>query len=679
MGATKHWFLQRELRWRVAAAVAWAVLMLPAFTAAYLALARLDPLHPLLWVADTLSELASSHVLFTLTLLSLMLLLVSAFDSRNYTVVALVPCTPLGALAGAVSPHRVLHCAAHTVAGLLAAWCAVLTAGGAYRAPSITCGAQHSPVGECLSERHLFVLLFGGFVGATYSFLYFHSHMYYVPFPAIQMYKYRRFRALLPRILTHSAAQSLRLLRYYCLLYFLLGKWPRGWVMAAFDLHLDSSVSRLDSVSGLLDVPLLYETWLAGAFVLLTWYLSWALLRIFSTEPHVFFVESSFPEEAEMCLPAVLASNPPSIVKHLALQDLSILAQYSPGRRQQIFSLSQPGGRPHTWTMVSSTCLSLLTELAHRLVARQDLPTNQLSKGGLPGPDAPDQACLPGCTPLHMPHAARMRPLVQPLPPSVAGRLGPAQAPSTPADLRLPPSPPFTPDLGGADMGAGGGVGQVGAVMELPLRPQLDLGSPWHGAVQSPHLMRRGPRLWSSTSPVSSLLATPPLPSQSPPQQNTAAPDWLGQKWDQVKNYGSKVWPVSYFVHKLPESSSQALFADCQAHIWALEALSHLVAASITEDRFGVVQTRLSEILNAMLALQDAVDRHFKLPQAPNRPARQAHSLVDSSHKNLRFALRAALKTAVYRVASTFGEHLNSVQVAPEYRRRLQMFLDYKE
>ncbi|CAN0212261.1 unnamed protein product [Lampetra planeri] len=671
MGTTRHWFLQRELRWRVAAAVAWAVLMLPVFTAAYLAVARLDPLHPLLWVADTLSELASSHMLLTLTLLSLMLLLVSAFDSRNYTAVVLVPCTPLGALAGAVSPHRLLHCAAHAVAGLLAAWCAVLTAGGAYRSLSITCDTQRRRVvGEgCLSERQLFVLLFGGFVGATYSFLYFHSHMYYVPFPAIQMYKYRRFRALLPRILTHSGAQSLRLLRYYCLLYFLLGKWPREWVMAAFDLHLDSSVSRLDSVSGLLDVPLLYETWLAGAFLLLTWYLSWALLRIFSTEPHVFFVESSFPEEAEMCLPAVLASNPPSIVKHLALQDLSILAQYSPGRRQQIFSLSQPGGRPHTWTMVSSTCLSLLTELAHRLVARQDLPTNQLSKGGLPGPDAANQACLPGT--LQQQTATTMLAFKMPLPPtpSVAGRLGPA--PSTPADLRLPPSPPFTPDLGGA--------GQVGAVMELPLRPQLDLGSPWHGAVQSPHLMRRGPRLWSSTSPVSSLLATPPLPPQSPPQQNTAAPDWLGQKWDQVKNYIIKVWPVSYFVHKLPESSSQALFADCQAHIWALEALSHLVAASITEDRFGVVQTRLSEILNAMLALQDAVDRHFKLPQAPNRPARQAHSLVDSSHKNLRFALRAALKTAVYRVASTFGEHLNSVQVAPEYRRRLQMFLDFKE
>lgn len=28
----------------------------------------------------------------------------------------------------------------------------------------------------------------------------------------------------------------------------------------------------------------------------------------------------------------------------------------------------------------------------------------------------------------------------------------------------------------------------------------LDLNSPWHGSVQSPHIMRRGPKLWTSSS-----------------------------------------------------------------------------------------------------------------------------------------------------------------------------------
>lgn len=86
---------------------------------------------------------------------------------------------------------------------------------------------------------------------------------------------------------------------------------------------------------------------------------------------------------------------------------------------------------------------------------------------------------------------------------------------------------------------------------------------------------------------------------------------------------------------KLPEASSQALFADSQAHIWALEGkttpwtschirglfinchphpsilcfppagLSYLIQASYSEDQFGVVQTTLPSILSCMLVLQE--------------------------------------------------------------------------
>lgn len=60
-----------------------------------------------------------------------------------------------------------------------------------------------------------------------------------------------------------------------------------------------------------------------------------------------------------------------------------------------------------------------------------------------------------------------------------------------------------------------------------------------------------------------------------------------------------------YFFSKHPEASIQAVFSDAQMHIWALEGLSHLVAASFTEDQFGVVQTTLPAILNTLLTLQE--------------------------------------------------------------------------
>lgn len=37
----------------------------------------------------------------------------------------------------------------------------------------------------------------------------------------------------------------------------------------------------------------------------------------------------------------------------------------------------------------------------------------------------------------------------------------------------------------------------------------LELSSPWHGSVQSPHIMRRGPKLWTSYSGKMNSLAPP--------------------------------------------------------------------------------------------------------------------------------------------------------------------------
>ena len=132
--------------------------------------------------------------------------------------------------------------------------------------------------------------------------------------------------------------------------------------------------------------------------------------------------------------------------------------------------------------------------------------------------------------------------------------------------------------------------------------------------------------------------------------------------------------------NKLPDASSQALFADSQAHIWALEGLSHLVAASLSEDQLGVVQVTLPSILNCMLALQDAVDAHFKLPYyASRKPVRSFYSMGDPTYQTLRFTLRATLNTAIDRITSTFEEHLNAIQVSVEHQKRFQQIVKCKE
>lgn len=440
---------------------------------------------------------------------------------------------------------------------------------------------------------------------------------------------------------------------------FTLGHMPRAWISTAMDLQIDEP---LDTLSGLLDLSLLYHVWLCGVFLLTTWYISWLLFKIFATEAHQFPIQSLFAEESDNCLGTVLSSRPPLIIKYLALQDLMLLSQCSPSRRQEVFSLSQPGGHPHNWTAISRECLNLLNDMTQKLVLYQEAAATNgrvMSTSYTAEPKKPNSLEE---TAFQTPKGSQMpRPSVPSLvkTPLFSSRL------STP-DIASPLGTPF----GCSVVNRMTGILDVDTCYRTP---------------QSPQLSRRGPRLWTSSSDPQLTEFSDPSPSATirAERKTVSQPNviysWIENKLEQIKNFLSRRALIMYFFSKHPEASIQAVFSDAQMHIWALEGLSHLVAASFTEDKFGVVQTTLPAILNTLLTLQEAVDKYFKLPHASSKPPRNSGNFVDTSYKTLRFAFRASLKTAIYRITTTFGDHLNAVQASAEHQKRLQQFLEFKE
>ncbi|NXP82740.1 NDC1 protein, partial [Ramphastos sulfuratus] len=450
-------------------------------------------------------------------------------------------------------------------------------------------------------------------------------------------YKYLRFRRSLPLLVKHSCVESLYFVRNFCVTYYFFGYIPKAWISTTMDLHTDTKLHPLDTLTGLLDLSLFYHAWLCGIFLLITWYIAWLLFKIYVTEAHHFPIQPTFADETDQCLPKILNSNPPLIIKFLALQDLMLLSQYSPVRRQEVFSLSQPGGHPHNWTAISRECLSLLSDLTQRLIAQQEAaaangrakqPAGELK---VP-PQTPDLVSFQSQR-SHIVPRASISPLVK----------------STVMTLKTSP---------GSNIGSPFSSPTLNCKMAT-----LDANSPWHASGQS--VVRRGPKLWTSGSDLqmngshhesNPVLSAPRAGSEA--VQPRFVYTWLQNKQEQIKDFLSRRVLIMYFFSKHAEASIQAVFADAQMHIWALEGLSHLVAASFTEDQFGVVQTTLPAILNTLLTLQEVVDRHFKLPHVSSKPPRISGSLVDTSYKTLRFALRASLKTALYRITTVFGEHL---------------------
>lgn len=683
MFSFKHscWFIRKVICWRAVASVAWSVLLLPVTTTLFVFLSRFSLLHPIQWISDSLALLTASSTIFSLVLLSGVVLVIGFFTLESYTVVPSIPCTRIAVLGKVLHPRQCIHSVVHSAVGMLVSWCAAITIGGRYRTLDSPCiqpgGEDTSQI--CLNEYHLLLLLFGAFMGYSHSLLGVVHNMNYVSFPAIQQYKYLRFKGSLPLVVKCSAMQSMYALRNCLVLYLFFGYAPKTWICRTLNLQEDGSLHSLDTLAGLLDFSLLYHMWITGTFLLLTWYITVLLFRIYVSEMHSFPVQPSFAEETEECLPKVLTCTEPAIMKFLALQDLALLSQHSAVRRMEVFSLSQPGGHPHNWNAISKECLSLLTELTQRLVAHHDVvASNGRAKSQSTSSSTDTKSgswSSVSSGPTDLPKT--------PLPSHVLKTPGSVFLRSSMGTLHSPLTAPFTPDLDSP----------FSSPSIRRLTAPQEPGSPWFGSVQSPHVMRRGPKLWSastdsqtngsstaSPAPATTALAAPA--ASSPPaasQKPSFLSQWLLNRKEQVKGFMAKRVLVMYLFNKLPEATSQALFADSQAHIWALEGLSHLVVASYSEDRFGVVQTTLSSILSTMLVLQEAVDRHFKLPHASSKPLRPTCSMGDSTYKTLRFAVRAALKTAIYRITNTFGEHLHAVQMSTDHRKRLQQFLEYKE
>uniref|UniRef100_A0A2K6F643 Nucleoporin NDC1 n=1 Tax=Propithecus coquereli TaxID=379532 RepID=A0A2K6F643_PROCO len=538
-----------------------------------------------------------------------------------FAVVPSIPCSRLALIGKIIHPQQLMHSFIHAAMGMVTAWCAAVITKGRYSFLVVPCTSTESldsPAAQnCLNEYHLFFLLAGAFMGYTYSLLYFVNNMNYLPFPIIQV----RYHLSI----TFTLCQNLSCLE----------------ILHIFNFCFYRQFHRpLDTVRGLLNLSLLYHVWLCGVFLLTTWYMSWILFKIFATEAHVFPVQPPFAEESEESLPKVLNSNPPLIIKYLALQDLMLLSQYSPSRRQEVFSLSQPGGHPHNWTAISRECLNLLNDMTQKLILYQEAAaTNgRMSSSCLV---EPKKMTSPEETTFQTPKSSQM--LRPSMPPLVKTSLFSSKL-STP-DVASPLGTPFGSSV----------VNRMAGIFDV---------NTCYGSPQSPQLIRRGPRLWTSASDQQMSEFSNPSPSTSisaegkTVRQPSVIYSWIQNKREQIKNFLSKRVLIMYFFSKHPEASIQAVFSDAQMHIWALEGLSHLVAASFTEDRFGVVQTTLPAILNTLLTLQEAVDKYFKLPHASSKPPRISGSLVDTSYKTLRFAFRASLKTAIYRITTTFGEHL---------------------
>ncbi|XP_033736959.1 nucleoporin NDC1-like [Pecten maximus] len=572
MESLDSWYRREVYSWRTGAAVGWTLLLQPCVLAVYLVFCTLDICHPLSWIAGSFSMLFSTHYMFVMLVLTLVSGVLGVVMSSSYTVVPDIPLTRLHGLVQLLLPTRLLRCLMYLVSGAVTAWVCTSCIGDRYTSLIKSDGTDREVY--YLNEYHLFLVVYGMYSGVLYNItMYIHQNNL-VQFPVLEQAKFFQVRSRLYNELLKSLSYSLWHTAYFYPFYWMFGHIPKDFVLQHTSL-LGSEIP-LNSVWGLLDVFLLYQTILCGVFLYLTWTVSSVLYKIYNTEHYAFPVEDVFDDQKNKCLVDALSCKTNSLLQCLGFYDVCHLSRKSGVRRSVVFSLSQPGGHPHNWNKLYSACVAEVNALNQKVQE-----ANWKVFASVPVRQAAGEKNIP-----------------------------PASA----------------------------------------------------GEITTTTLSYRGATTMTNGN------------SSSPPVDKPASN--LQTFKDLTLMYLKKKPVFSYFLSELPDSKSRKLFATCQVQVWAVEALSNFATASYTDDKYGVVQRSLPEIITAVVNLQENVEKHFKLATTTSRRNQKDLGHYDTQ---LGYLLQTTLKSSMYKIVNTFGKHILSLNLSPECVRKLKLFMDYKE
>lgn len=168
------------------------------------------------------------------------------------------------------------------------------------------------------------------------------------------------------------------------------------------------------------------------------------------------------------------------------------------------------------------------------------------------------------------------------------------------------------------------------------------------------------------------------LPSQAPPILYQSAVEvaynnlwtWMNCKLEQIykKPY------ISYFFMEDMNSRLNYILCQSQSVIWAVESLSFLVAASITEDRYGIVQRNLADVIIHIVELKQLLEKLNK----QNLTVRRTFS-SDPLELQMKYLLKTSVKRSLYKISITFGPYIKDLNLPTEIEIQMNSFIHFKE
>lgn len=361
------------LIWRMFAAILTSISAQFLFMSCVILIVNFRIMHPLTWLTTTWASVTCIRTWSYFVILSTVIFLQGVICSKEYLNAPIYRKTRFSIICNMLRPHNILVCVLHVIVGGVLVWLHISLQDGQL---TIECNGEET----CLVEEHFFLILAGLWIG-LYFFIKSNFVTKNLRFPIIPRSKFSQIKSGLGYLLPHAMLNSVSPVLFFMFFYFVDGGYCRETILSLFSIQMKDT--PIDTIYGLLNLPLIFYTWLFATLFLLTMNTMHLALQAHLTQRVVFDIDqrNAFVDQASgMSLADALAMDRIPIIQHLAYLDLLTLAQKEKERRSILFTLSTPGCRPCNWNSIAVKCMGLIssftTELNRACAASQKLTSS---------------------------------------------------------------------------------------------------------------------------------------------------------------------------------------------------------------------------------------------------------------------------------------------------------------
>ncbi|RZC36408.1 Ndc1 Nup domain containing protein [Asbolus verrucosus] len=125
---------------------------------------------------------------------------------------------------------------------------------------------------------------------------------------------------------------------------------------------------------------------------------------------------------------------------------------------------------------------------------------------------------------------------------------------------------------------------------------------------------------------------------------------------------------INFLFGELPQVNIQKCLGNGQLIVWASQGIAELASASLSEDKYGIVQKDLPVIITTLVQLKQSLDKLNKVPALTRKVA----ALDDFNYK-MKNAVTAAVKHSLFNICLNFGEYFNDFPLSKDVLQYLQV------